>query len=111
LPSTASPAAHVSSTCWPAISSPGRSGWQHWGSTAGELRRCGGDLDEIKGLPEDALIPAAALPESIRIVVAGANNAGESSLLVGYGHHSIGVIDEAQCLPQALIITHIFEGS
>lgn len=69
--------------------------FEHWGSTAGELRRCGGDLDEIKGLSDDAFIPAAALPESIKIVVAGANNAGESTLLLGYGPHSARVIVEA----------------
>jgi hypothetical protein len=68
--------------------------FEHWGSTAAELRRCGGDLEAIRGMPDDAFIPAAALPESIKIVVAGANNAGESSLLVGYGPHSVRRIDE-----------------
>jgi hypothetical protein len=68
--------------------------FEHWGSTAGELRRCGGDLEAIKGIADDAFIPAAALPESIKIVVAGANNAGESTLLVGYGPHSIRRIEE-----------------
>jgi len=59
--------------------------FEHWGSSAGELRRCGGELDEIKGLSDDAFVPAAAVPESIKVVVAGANNAGESTLLLGYG--------------------------
>ena len=59
--------------------------YRHWGSTAGELRRCGGSLDEISSLSEDAFIPAAAMRESIKVVVAGANNAGESTLLLGYG--------------------------
>jgi hypothetical protein len=59
--------------------------FKHWGSSAGELRRCGGDLESIAGLPEDAFIPAAARPESIIVVVGGANNAGETSLLLGYG--------------------------
>ena len=59
--------------------------FEHWGSTAGELRRCGGDLEEIKGLADDAFVPAAAVPDSIKIFVAGAHNAGESTLLVGYG--------------------------
>ena len=49
------------------------------------FRSCGGSLEEISHLPEDAFIPAAAMRESIKVVVAGANNAGESTLLLGYG--------------------------
>ena len=59
--------------------------YQHWGSTAGELRRCGAAPEEISGLPDGTFIPAAAMPDSIKVIVAGANNAGESSLLMGYG--------------------------
>lgn len=59
--------------------------YKQWGSTAGELRKCGAAPEEISGLPDDAFIPAAAMPDSIKVVVAGANNAGESTLLLGYG--------------------------
>jgi hypothetical protein len=69
--------------------------FEHWGSTVAELRRCGGDLDKLNGLRDDAFIPAAALPESIMVVVGGANNAGESSLLVGYGPHQLRQIDDS----------------
>ncbi len=59
--------------------------YRHWGCSAGELRQCGGDLDTISAVPDDAFIPAAAVADSIKVVVAGANNAGESTLLLGYG--------------------------
>lgn len=58
--------------------------FKHWGNTAGELRMCG-EPPEIEGLPDDAFIGASGTPESIMIVVSGADNAGESTLLPGYG--------------------------
>jgi hypothetical protein len=61
--------------------------FERWGNTAGELRRCG-EPPQIANLPDDAFIGASGTPESIMIVVAGADNAGESTLLPGYGRPS-----------------------
>jgi hypothetical protein len=67
--------------------------FERWGNTAEELRRAG-EPPEIQGLPDDALIGASADPESIKIIVAGANNAGESTILPGYGRHAGPVLIE-----------------
>ena len=67
--------------------------FEHWGNSAGELRRAG-EPPEIKGLLDDAFIGASGTADSIKIVVAGANNAGESTLLPGYGRHAGPVLIE-----------------
>jgi hypothetical protein len=70
--------------------------FEHWGNTALELRLCGGELREMKGkdYPDDTFIGASADPDTIKIFVAGANNAGESSLLHGLGRHAGPVLIE-----------------
>ena len=70
--------------------------FDHWGNTARELRLCGGELREIKGrdYPDDTFIGASSDPDTIKVIVAGANNAGESSLLHGLGRHSGPVLIE-----------------
>jgi hypothetical protein len=67
--------------------------FEHWGNTVAELRLCG-EPPEIEGLADDYVIGASGTPESIKIVVAGANNAGESTLLPGYGRHAGPVVIE-----------------
>ncbi|MGH2586780.1 MAG: hypothetical protein ACRDJE_17830 [Dehalococcoidia bacterium] len=67
--------------------------FERWGNTAGELRRAG-EPPEIAGLPDDAFIGASAGPDSLKIIVAGANNAGESTILPGYGRHAGPVLIE-----------------
>ena len=67
--------------------------FDHWGNTAAELRLCG-EPPEIAGLSDDAVVGASGTPESIKIIVAGANNAGESTILPGYGRHAGPVLIE-----------------
>ena len=67
--------------------------FEHWGNTVAELRLCG-EPPEIEGLADDYIIGASGTPESIKIVVAGANNAGETTLLPGYGRHAGPVVIE-----------------
>ena len=67
--------------------------FEHWGNTAAELRLCG-EPPEIHDLPDGAFIGASATADSIKIVVAGANNAGESTLLPGYGRHAGPIVIE-----------------
>jgi hypothetical protein len=67
--------------------------FEHWGNTVGELRLCG-EPPEVEGLPDEHFIGASGTPDSIKIVVAGANNAGESTLLPGYGRHAGPVVIE-----------------
>jgi hypothetical protein len=67
--------------------------FENWGNTVEELRRAG-EPPEIQGLPDDAIVGASADPESIKIIVAGANNAGESTILPGYGRHAGPVVIE-----------------
>ncbi len=58
--------------------------WERWGNTAGELRLCGQPPD-IAGIEDDAFIHAAPTPDTITIVVAGADNAGVSTVLPSPG--------------------------
>ncbi len=57
--------------------------WEHWGRTVGELRRVGKVID-IADRPDDEFIHYAPTPESIRIVVSGAANAGVSTVVLGF---------------------------
>jgi hypothetical protein len=70
--------------------------FEHWGNTAGELRLCGGALREMrdKDYPDDTFIGSSSEPKNIKVFVAGANNAGESSLLHGLGRHAGPVVIE-----------------
>ncbi len=67
--------------------------FEHWGNTVAELRQCG-EPPEIQDLGDDYVVGASGTPESIKIMVAGANNAGESTILPGYGRHAGPVLIE-----------------
>ena len=54
--------------------------WEHFGKTKRELRRFGKVPRELEGKAEDAFIHSGRSPESIVLVVAGANNAGVSTV-------------------------------
>jgi hypothetical protein len=67
--------------------------FEHWGNTVGELRLCG-EPPEVASLPDDYFVGASGTADSIKIVVAGANNAGESTILPGYGRHAGPIVIE-----------------
>ena len=54
--------------------------WEHFGKTKRELRRFGKVPRELADKAEDAFIHSARSPEAIVLVVAGANNAGVSTV-------------------------------
>jgi hypothetical protein len=54
--------------------------WEHFGKTKRELRRFGKVPRELEGKAEDAFIHSGRSPEAIVLVVAGANNAGVSTI-------------------------------
>ncbi|MDR5709813.1 MAG: hypothetical protein QN172_05360 [Armatimonadota bacterium] len=63
--------------------------WEHFGRRAGELRRLGkgGGLDPQ--LPEEAFVRFAPAPEAITLVVAGARNAGVSTVCPTFAWQTI----------------------
>jgi hypothetical protein len=54
--------------------------WEHFGKTKRELRRFGKVPRELEDKPEEAFIHSAWSPDSILLVVAGANTAGVSTV-------------------------------
>lgn len=54
--------------------------WENFGKTKRELRRFGKVPRELEDKPEDAFIHSARSPDSILLVVSGANNAGVSTV-------------------------------
>jgi hypothetical protein len=54
--------------------------WEHFGKTKGELRRFGKIARELADKPEEAFIHSAWSPDSILLVVSGANTAGVSAV-------------------------------
>ncbi len=57
--------------------------WERWGRYVRDLRRFGKVID-LEHEPEDAFITNAPTPDHLKIVVAGADNAGVSTVLVGF---------------------------
>jgi hypothetical protein len=66
--------------------------WQNFGKTKRDLRRFGKIPTELADKPEDAFIHTARSPDSILLVVAGANNAGVSTVCPSFtvGRDGIG---------------------
>jgi hypothetical protein len=64
-----------------------------WGATVDTIHRYV-EPAGLEGVPEDAFIRAAASPDGIKLVVAGASNAAESTLLPGYSKHAGPVVIE-----------------
>src|SRR5215216_2385334 len=60
--------------------------WEHFGKTKAELRRFGKLHRDFEAEPEDAFIHSASGPESIWVIVAGANNGGVSTICPGFTH-------------------------
>ncbi|MDR5709820.1 MAG: hypothetical protein QN140_08375 [Armatimonadota bacterium] len=54
--------------------------WEHFGRRAGELRRLGKEGGLEAQLPDEAFVRFAPAPEAITLVVAGARNAGVSTV-------------------------------
>jgi hypothetical protein len=54
--------------------------WENFGKTKRELRRFGKVPGELRERPEDAFIHSGLSADSIILVVAGANNAGVSTV-------------------------------
>jgi len=54
--------------------------WEHFGKTKRELRRFGKVPRELEHEPEDAFIHSAGSPDSLLLVVSGANTAGVSTV-------------------------------
>jgi hypothetical protein len=54
--------------------------WEHFGKTKRELRRFGKLTHDLADEPEDAFIHSALSPDSILLVVSGANTAGVSAV-------------------------------
>jgi hypothetical protein len=57
--------------------------WQHWGRSAGELKRFGLLAARDAARAGEAFIHFGASPESLVVVVAGANNGGVSTVIPG----------------------------
>ena len=55
--------------------------WENFGKTKRDLRRFGKIARELEDKPEDAFIASGRSPDSIVLVVSGANNAGVSAVL------------------------------
>jgi hypothetical protein len=66
--------------------------WENFGKTKRELRRFGKVPKELEGTADDAFVHSGGSPESILLVVAGANNAGVSTVCPSYtvGRTGIG---------------------
>jgi hypothetical protein len=54
--------------------------FEHFGRTAGDLRRFGKATGDLAGAADDAVVPFARSPEAIVLVVAGEANAGVSTV-------------------------------
>jgi hypothetical protein len=58
--------------------------WEHFGKRKADLRRFGKLHSDFADEPEDAFIRNSAGPESIWLIVAGANNGGVSTVCPGF---------------------------
>jgi hypothetical protein len=68
--------------------------YEHYGKTMRELRRFG-KIIELENEPDDKFIPSARAPENLTIVVAGASNAGVSTVAMSFSHRqATAVIEE-----------------
>jgi hypothetical protein len=57
--------------------------WERWGRHVRDLRRFGKVID-LEREPDDAFISNAPTPEHIKLVVAGADNAGVTTVVCGF---------------------------
>jgi hypothetical protein len=67
--------------------------WENFGKTKAELRRFGKVANELQRYSNDEFIRTAASPDSILLVVSGANNAGVSTVCPSFtvGRPGIGI--------------------
>jgi hypothetical protein len=66
--------------------------WENFGKTKDELRRFGKVARDLEGHAGDAFIHTSGSPDSILLVVSGANNAGVSTVCPSFtvGRTGIG---------------------
>jgi hypothetical protein len=66
--------------------------WENFGKTKGDLRRFGKVAHDLESKPDDAFIHTGGSPDSILLVISGANNAGVSTVCPSFtvGRTGIG---------------------
>jgi hypothetical protein len=63
--------------------------WEHFGRRAGELRRLAKEGGLDPHLPDETFVRFAPTPEAITLVVAGARNAGVSTVCPTFAWQSV----------------------